>query len=403
MITASTRLRGALAQLSPSVWRILAHSMLFGLAASITDLLFNFYLVSLGYANDTAGLFSTVSRSAGLVLGLPVGLLIDRIGARRSLIAGLALFMAAWVALLLSPSLWAMIVAQFVVGTAYILAVTALTPLMAGVVHDRQRAQVFGLNASAGNIIGPVGSVIAGLLPMLIARVIGGGAQDVAAYRLALASSIVLTAVAALPVLRPFPTLAPDPQASAVALDQPALSFWQVLRYAWASLLLGVSGGVLLPFQNLFFRNQFGLSDAAVGLVLASSALGLGLGGLLGVPLGRRFGLRRAAGWLRMAAAPAMLLMLLPLVLPAAAGYFLRGLFVGASYPLNDALVMQATPPRQRGLAASLMSVLWSAGWAVAALVSGWVQLRWGFAPALLAASVAYIGSALAILMLRGD
>ena len=52
---------------SPPVWRILLHSSLFGLASSVADLLFNFYLVSLGYGTDTAGLLSTVNRMAGVV------------------------------------------------------------------------------------------------------------------------------------------------------------------------------------------------------------------------------------------------------------------------------------------------------------------------------------------------
>lgn len=403
MITSNLRLRAALAQISPEVWRILAHSMLFGLAASISDLLFNFYLVSLGYANDAAGLLSTVGRSAGIVLGLPVGLLIDRIGARRALLQGLAVFIVAWVALLLSQTLWALVLAQFVVGAAYILATTAVTPLMASVTRDDQRAHVFGLNASAGNIIGPLGSLVAGLLPALFARAIGTGPRDVGAYRLALAVSVVLTALAALPVLRPFPALVPDRRAPADAPPR-AVPFRGLLRYAWASLLFGVAGGCILPFQNLFFRMQFGLSDAAVGLVLAGAALGLGVGGLLGMPVSRRLGLRRGAAWLRFAAAPAVLLLLFPAVLPASLGFFLRGLFVGASFPLNDALVMQATPPRQRGVAASLMSVLWSGGWAAASLASGWVQLRWGFAPVLVAAALAYVGSALSIFTLRvGD
>src|SRR5262245_29026326 len=232
--------------------------MLFGLAASITDLLFNFYLVSLGYANDTAGLLSTVSRSAGIVLGLPIGLLIDRIGARRALLQGLGLFMIGWVALLLSRTLLALILAQFVVGAAYILAATAITPLMASVTRPDQRAQVFGLNASAGNIIGPVGSIVAGMLPALTAGLFGVGAQDVSAYRLALASSVVLTLVAALPVLRPFPALAAEPRAPADAAPR-AIPFARLLRFAWASMLLGIAGGCILPFQNLYFRMQFGL------------------------------------------------------------------------------------------------------------------------------------------------
>ena len=56
MLFVPARARLALARISLPVWRILLHSSLFGLASSVADLLFNFYLVSLGYGADTAGL-----------------------------------------------------------------------------------------------------------------------------------------------------------------------------------------------------------------------------------------------------------------------------------------------------------------------------------------------------------
>jgi MFS family permease len=95
-----------------------------------------------------------------------------------------------------------------------------------------------------------------------------------------------------------------------------------------------------------------------------------------------------------------MLLMLVPSPILAIAGFFLRGLFVAASFPLNDALVMQATPLRQRGMAVSMMSVLWAGGWAVAAWASGVVQERWGFTPVIIFAAATYVFSSLAIITL---
>ena len=61
------------------VWRVLMHSVLVGLGMSFFDVLFNFFLVSQGYATDTIGLLSTVARIAGLIVGIPVGRLIDRV------------------------------------------------------------------------------------------------------------------------------------------------------------------------------------------------------------------------------------------------------------------------------------------------------------------------------------
>ena len=386
----SVRARTALAQLSPPVRRILAHSMLLGFAGSIADLLFNFYLVSLGYAADTAGLLATVSRVAGVVLGLPIGLLIDRAGARRALLVGVALYAGGWALKLLSGALWALLAAEFLAGAALLLAQTAVVPLLARVTTAAQRPAMFGLNAAAALVFGLVGSAVGGLLPALAAAALGSGPQDVAAYRLALASVVVLGLVAGLPLLRELPKSGHDAATAADQAPVARLRPGRLLFYAVPSLLLGVGGGLIVPFQNLFFRGRFGLSDAAVGAVL-------------GAPATARLGMRRAAALLRLGAVPAMLLMIVPVLPVAVAGFFLRGLFVAASYPLNDALVMQATPDRQRGIMVSLMTIFWSLGMATASAASGWMQVRWGFEPALAVSAAAYALSGLAIAFTRAE
>lgn len=393
------RTRLALADIELPIWRILLHSLLFGLALSIADLLFNFYLVSLGYGADTAGLLSTVGRAAGMLMGVPIGLLIDRLGSQRSMLVGIALYAGGYTLLIQATALPALIAAQFVVGVGYLLASTAVTPLLIGVTPDRLRATVLGMNASATLIIGLAGSALGGMLPGLAVALAGVAAQSTAAYRLALGVVIALSLVALLPLLGALRAL-PEPRPAGAGVDVPEqrLPLTRLLRFALPALLLGVGGGCILPFQNLFFRDVFGLDDAAVGLTLAAAALGAGLGALLGAPITARIGLRRGAALLRLGALPAMLLMLAPALLPAAAGFFLRGLFIAASYPMNDALVMRATPPRQRGVAMSAMSVLWSGGWAASAAVAGWVRTETGsFVPIIVTAAVCYVLSALSI------
>jgi MFS family permease len=398
MSLSASRTRAILRELPGSVWRILLHSLIFGLALSVADLLFNFYLVSLGYAADTAGLLSTVARAAGMLLGLPTGLLIDRIGARSALLLGLSVYALGWALLLLfARELWALIVMQFVIGAAYLLTGNAVTPLLTTVTSEEQRTTVFGWNATAALIIGLLGSAVGGVLPSLTAPFVGGDPQSTAAYTLALSSVVALSVLAMLPLFGPL--RARGGVGAAVTEDEqhPTLSLRTLARFAAASFLLGIGGGAILPFQNLFFRQQFGLSDAAVGVVLAWSALGMGLGGLLSGPASTVLGLRRGAALLRLGALPAMLLMLVPSLLPTVVGFFLRGLCVAGSFPMNDALVMRNTPQRQRGVAISMMGVLWSGGWALAALISGWAQLRYGFTPVILVAALAYALSALAI------
>ncbi len=402
MTSVTSQLRLSLAQIPSSVWRILAHSFLFGFALSIADILFNFYLVSQGYTFSDVGLLSMVSRAAGMIMGLPMGWLIDRLGPQRAMIGGVVGYALGWAALLQAPALPWLIAAQFVVGACYLLASTAVTPLLALVTREAQRPVVFGMNASATLVVGLLGSAVGGVLPLLAAEIIAADPQSTGAYRLALTTVIGLSIVALLPVLKRLPAIV-ETSGSAIAESgqRARLPLRQLVWFAVPSFLLGIGGGAILPFQNLFFRDQFGLSDASVGVALALASLGAGIGALTGAPIVRKIGLQRGAALLRLGATPAMLLMLTPWLPVAIVGFFARGFFIAASYPMNDALVMGATPIAQRGLAMSLMSLLWAGGWAVSAVIWGWVAPVSGYGPQIVAAALAYALSALVIWSLK--
>lgn len=398
----TSNLRVSILKIPAAVWRILTHSFIYGFALSIADILFNFYLVSQGYTINDVGLLSMVSRAAGMVMGLPIGWLIDRCGPQRAMIGGVIGYALGWAALLQAPALPWLIAAQFVVGACYLLAATAVTPLLALVTTEEQRPLVFGMNASATLIVGLLGSAVGGVLPMGAALMMAVEPQSTVAYRVALTTVIGLSIVALWPVLVQLPAVA-ETRATGEeeSVGSRRLSWFMLLWMALPSFLLGVGGGAILPFQNLFFRDQFGLSDAGVGLALSLASLGAGVGALLGAPVVRRIGLQRGAALLRLGATPAMLLMLTPWLPLAIIGFFARGFFIAASYPMNDALVMGATPITQRGLAMSLMSLLWAGGWAISAVIWGWVTPIFGYGPQIVAAALAYALSALVIWSLR--
>jgi MFS family permease len=405
VLSIRARAQTAVAQISPPIRRILAHSLVLGLAMSVADLLFNFYLVSLGYGTDTAGYLSTIYRFAGVIAGVPIGLMIDRAGAQRAMQVGAALFALGWAGQLMLSELWALAITQALIGAAGLLALTAVVPLLTGVTTREQRAAIFGLNAAAALVIGLLGGTVGGLLPALAARLINVEPTATPAYRLALGVVVLLALVALLPVLRHINVEAihePQPAdlTSAASTRLPTIF---LVRMSLPALTLGVGAGAFLPFQNLFFRQQFGLPDAAVGAILAGGALTMGLGAMFGAPVARRIGLKRASAALRLLSAPATLLMLIPWLAPAVLGYLVRGYGIGSSYPLSDAYTMQVISPRQRGTVVSLISMTWSLGWAATSSVSGWVQKEYGFAPTLIVAAIAYLLSALAIMWLPDE
>lgn len=398
------RVSAMFADFTPVVFRILIHSLLFGLAASISDVLFNFYLHSLGQGNEVAGQMNSIFRAAGVLFGIPVGMMIDRRGARNVLLFSITAYGASWLALVASPDVRFIAPIYFLVGAANIATYTAIIPLLSSVIEAKQRASFFGINAGATVAVGFVGSLLGGALPGIIAPMVGVAATDQLAYRLALISVSVIGFAAIIPLLgiakANIHHHARSAGQTAAPTAQHKVPFLRLVQFASQGLLLGVGGGLVVPFMNLFYREHFGLPDSQVGLILAISAFAMGFGSFIGGPLSKRFGLRHAAAWTRFLAAPSLLLMLVPNVFVSAGAYYISRLVIGVTFPLADALVMQSVPVEQRGTSTSLSSMLWSLGWSGAALMSGYIQRDNGFYWVFIASGIAYVVSAVSFYLI---
>ncbi len=148
-----------------------------------------------------------------------------------------------------------------------------------------------------------------------------------------------------------------------------------VLRFYY--LLLGVGGGFLSPFISLFYQQQ-GLSGTEIGL-LATFA---GMAALVAAPLWGH--LSDAAAhprrWLQLELVASCLCLLLlsqqAAFLPIALFVVLNALVNAGSSPSSDALVMTVLNKIRSGFGS--VRLFASLGWAIAALLSGWLIEQWG-------------------------
>ena len=62
--------------------------LFFGVAMGISQLLFNFYVLSLGYNEATLGNLVTARSLTSLIAALPMGYLTDRIGGKHAFLLG---------------------------------------------------------------------------------------------------------------------------------------------------------------------------------------------------------------------------------------------------------------------------------------------------------------------------
>lgn len=359
----------------PIVLRLYAFTMIVGFLNGIPDVVFNFYLIALGYGSDVSGQMAGLVRMSGFVFGIPIGIAVDRWGSIRTMQAGALANIIVWSVLVFAPNLLFIQIAYFCSGTFFSIATVAAITALSAIGSTTDRAQLVGMNFTIITVMGFVGSLVAGFLPGWFGPLWGVAATDVLAYRGTLAVLIIASAAALLPLIG---VAAQSVQFHADrgvhGETEVSVPLMNVVALTIGYFVVGCAGGILHPFLNVYLRELYALPDGSIGIIVAVFTLLMGIGGVLGGQLVHRFGVRPVVVVAGVLCMPFCLGLISSQLLIAVGGYFVLCLLIGMVFPYMDMLLFQAVATRQRGVAKSISTMSWSLGWAIAAYGSGIIQ-----------------------------
>lgn len=372
----------------------LFHIGMFGIA----DVILNFYFVSLGYDPDAIGLLQSVPRVGGMLTGIPVGMLANRIGARKIIIYATTGLTVAFVLMLVIPSLPVLVLSRFLMGLFYGAVQIATAPLMMTLVAKQYQTYQFSYHNVVSMGATSFGSLIGGFLPLMIVSVISvpeviegiPNAQTPFAYGMALFIAALITLLSVLPLLR-----MTNPTVYIRAVDAgirpPAIKIpWRkLLLLSLPYLFFGFTGGLTFPFYNLFFRTTFNLPDESVGAVLTIGWLGMGIIPLMNPWWERRFGrVTTLVITMNIAALAFFILSLSGALALSVIAFIIAVSFRNIMGTLFQPLVLDVLSPELHNSVSSINFLIWNIGWLVATLVSGFLQKNYGFDFVMLLVSV---------------
>ena len=227
-----------------------------------------------GMSDSMANLISISCFLWFLLLAVPTGLLMNRIGRKRTVLLSFGLHVVAMLVPLVSHSFGMVLVAFALIGMGNTLLQVSLNPLVTNVVSDRQLTGTLTL----GQFIKAVSSFLG---PILAAWVVGswlGWKMIFPVY--ALVSLVALLWLWAVPIAEQ-PTLRQASVRGVLALlrDRHILAF-----FVGILVLVGVDVGMGMTFPKLLIeRCDLGLSDAGMGnsVYFFARALGAFVGGIL--------------------------------------------------------------------------------------------------------------------------
>lgn len=332
----------------------------------------------LGVGFVELGLAITLFNIVSGLVQTPMGYAVDRFGARRVLVAGLALGGFAYVSIGLFPNYAWLLCASVLLGVANAVYHPADYSILGSVIEPSRLGRAFSFHTFSGFL----GSAVAPILVLLVARAWGMGT--------AIAASGLLGLVVAMPLLfagwldRTAAAKAPAGAAANIPLRR--LLTPAVLSLVGFFTLLSLSSGALTNYSAVALVTLYGVTLQAANLALSgflfASAIGVLAGGFI-ADATRRHGDVAAAGF----GGAALLILLVgavdlgPLLLVAAMSG--AGFLSGMIAPSRDMLVRAAAPPGAAGRVFGIVTTGFNIGGTIGPLIGGWIMdhslPRWVF------------------------
>lgn len=371
----------------------LLSSIVTGLTFGVFRLLFNFYVLSLGYDEALLGQLITNSNLTALAGALPAGYFSDRLGRKYSLLLASLLLTSSILGIVVwSNVLWLHLM-NMLMGLAQSLSGVTKGPFLMENSNEDERTYLFSFDMGLRMIAMFVGSWLGGQLPTLMGQLGGVSATSSSAYSWSIACVVGVMFLGLLPLAllqrkrtarqRGEPTLSPYQYAR----KEPR----KLLKLTLPMLVISLGAGLLMPFMNVFFRNVHGRSDSAIGTLFAFNSLAMGIGLLVAPPLAERWGKIRLVAVSQALSIPFLFTLgFAPWFGVGAVAYLVRSGLMNMSNPVYQAFVMEQTEPEARATIASLISISWNFGRSFSPTVSGWLQVRYGFDPVFVGIISAY-------------
>jgi len=376
------------------VWLLLANTVGTTLGLGVVLLIYNLYLVALGYHEAFIGTFpamSALAMSSGALAAIPLS---RRLGQGGCLVLGSIEVVVSCLGLGLVATPGPILAWGMLNGFAAGQILVPGGPLLIELANRADRQHAFAAYYGAQSLSQALGSAIAGILPPLFATILAlGSPQAVLPLRLTVVGGGLLSLIGLLPAIglvravgrQPDATLGrpevePRPRRRS---DRDVITLFAVVIFLWA---LGI--GFVLPFLNVYLVDRLGGTTADVGLVFALNSAAMVVASPLAPGLARRLGVVNAIGIARGLAVVTMLGMVVaPQFLLASLLFIARGGLVAVTWPLDASLGLELASPRQGATVSSVKSIAFNVGWAVSSLLGGQIIFHFGYPTAFVVAA----------------
>jgi MFS family permease len=325
------------------------------------------YLPQVGISSGSVGLILAINGVAFMLTAIPMGLLADRTGRKRILLAGVLGMPPTLLIYALTSDLTFLLAASAVAGIAEGAFLTTWNALIADMTTGQGRKEAFALSFIVSSVSVGLGYALPLAFP-LISELSGWDTFQVHnAFFVILAAVSLITPITLARLLKDYE----ETPVEGVTLRK-GKNMGPMLKFSAFNSLIGLGAGFIIPLIPLWLLGRFGIPDTYSGPLLAVAMMTIGFASIASAGLARRYGTVKAIVMCQGSSTIFMLaLAFVPNAATAGAFIIIRAMLMNMSGPLTDSFLMGIISKEERGLASAINSIVWRLPHSVTTVVGG--------------------------------
>ncbi len=342
---------GTLTLFNENAKMLLSSTILYSFGYGIFRVLFNLYILNLGFSGTFLGYILSLNFVAAGVSSIPAGKICDVVGRKKSMIVSTVAITVSMLVLITVDIKFLLLAATVVRGSASAMRRIARYPFMMEQSEEEERMHLFSTAASLRMFSGVGGRVLAGILPAVF-LFYGGVGIPVIQNRMAMLITVLFMAISLIPLLKII-----EERDHADGSQLTSLKNWLKLKNPDVvkkllvnSVLIGFGAGLIVQYFNVFFDQFVGMSRFQIGVVMAVGRSTMGISVFLLPILVSRIGKVRSVVTTQLLSLPFLALMtILNSPLGIGSAYIARTSLMNMNHPAFNNFMMEVTDESERG------------------------------------------------------
>ncbi|WP_407357036.1 MFS transporter [Methanolobus sp. WCC5] len=344
-------------EFSPNARMFLTYVFLISLNLGVYKVIFNLYILRLGYTEDFLGLILSLTAISTGVFSIPSAMICDRIGRKRTLLISCFLLIVSLIFIYNTTLKELLILFSILYGASSALNIVTGSTFMLENSKPYERMHLFSMYQVLYTAATMAGNIIGGALPELLARTTAMDPSGSLAYRITLLLSLLTIMISFLPLLKIHENENSIHRHKRSYVFKTLLRSGIIMKMIVVYSFFGMGWGLALPYFNVYLDVILNAGSEEIGVIFSVAEVLMMLVLLFLPTLTERFGKVRVTSLVQLLSIPFLVMFIsTSAIWIAGFAYIMRSTLMNLANPVMNNFKLEIVTEEQR---ATVNSITW--------------------------------------------